>query len=60
MNFKMGFIKLIKIIYLIPSLSNSGGMERVLTQKANSLVKSGKYSISIITTDMAETENLLH
>ncbi|BCT87681.1 glycosyl transferase [Acinetobacter variabilis] len=56
MNFKMGFIKLIKIIYLIPSLSNSGGMERVLTQKANSLVKSGKYSISIITTDMAETE----
>lgn len=40
------------ILYLIPSLENSGGMERVLTDKVNYLSKN--YNVKIITTDMAE------
>lgn len=47
----------IKLIYLIPSLVNSGGMERVLTDKVNYLIKSGNYSIAILTTDMKATES---
>ncbi len=39
-----------KIIYCIPALANSGGMERVLSLKANYLVALG-YDVSIITSD---------
>ncbi|QQT25882.1 glycosyltransferase family 4 protein [Sphingobacterium spiritivorum] len=38
------------IVYCISGTFNSGGMERVLTNKANYLVRQG-YDISIITTD---------
>lgn len=44
------------ILYLIPSLTNSGGMERVLTDKVNYLIKSGSYDITILTTDMESGE----
>lgn len=40
-----------KIVYCIPFLFNSGGMERVLTEKVNYLVRFGGYDITIITTD---------
>ncbi|MBO3655747.1 glycosyltransferase family 4 protein [Acinetobacter bereziniae] len=46
----------IKLLYLIPSLKNSGGMERVLTDKANFLIKTGRYDVSILTTDMKNDE----
>lgn len=39
-----------KIVYCIPALANSGGMERVLSKKANYLVNLG-YEIHIITSD---------
>ncbi|KGN69998.1 glycosyltransferase family 4 protein [Porphyromonas sp. COT-239 OH1446] len=39
-----------RIVYCIPALYNSGGMERVLTLKANYLVDQG-YDLHIITTD---------
>lgn len=39
-----------KIVYCIRGLYNAGGMERVLSNKANYLVKRG-YDISIVTTD---------
>lgn len=39
-----------KIIYLIAATHNSGGMERVLSNKANLLMAHG-YDISIVTTD---------
>ena len=38
------------IIYLIAGTFNAGGMERVLTQKANWLVRNG-YEVTIVTTD---------
>ena len=41
---------MIKIIYCIAATYNSGGMERVLANKANWLVRNG-YEISILTTD---------
>lgn len=47
----------LKIIYFIPSLSNAGGMERVLTQKVNYLAGNMSYDISIITTDMKDEDN---
>lgn len=40
-----------KIIYLINSLKNPGGMERVLVNKANYFSKNFGYDIYIITTD---------
>lgn len=40
-----------KIVYCIPFLYNSGGMERVLTEKVNYLATVGDYDITIITTD---------
>ena len=49
-------MKSINILYLIPSLSNSGGMERVLCEKANKLVDRG-YSVYIFTTEMNESES---
>lgn len=47
----------LKLLYLIPSLTNSGGMERVLTGKVNYLSKSGNYCITILTTDMQATDS---
>ena len=40
-----------KIVYCIPSLYNSRGMERVTTIKANHFASSGRYEIIIIVTD---------
>lgn len=40
-----------KIAYCIPSLYNSGGMERILTAKINHLANLKKYEIFVITTD---------
>lgn len=39
-----------RIVYLIAGTFNSGGMERVLTNKANWLVRNG-FEVSIVTTD---------
>lgn len=41
----------IKIAHCIPSLANSGGMERVLTTKANYLAEELGYDVNIIITD---------
>lgn len=40
-----------KILYCIPSLSNPGGMERVITEKVNFLSQLSGYEITIVTTD---------
>lgn len=40
-----------KILYCIPHLYNSGGMERVLTQKVNWLVTNTEHEITILTTE---------
>ena len=40
-----------RILYCIPSLSNPGGMERVLTEKVNYLSSLDNYEIYIVTTD---------
>lgn len=40
-----------RIAYCIPSLNNPGGMERVLTTKANYLAEVLNYDVCIITTD---------
>lgn len=45
-----------KLLYCIPSLSNAGGMERVLTEKVNYLVNLNNYEITIVTTDQKEKE----
>lgn len=39
------------ILYCIPHLFNAGGMERVLTQKANWLASHTEHSITILTTE---------
>ena len=39
------------ILYCIPHLYNSGGMERVLTQKANWMAEHTEHAITIITTE---------
>jgi hypothetical protein len=44
-----------KIIYCINGTYNSGGMERVLANKANYLAEHG-YDVSIITTDQKNRE----
>lgn len=41
-----------RIVYCIPHLYNSGGMERVLTQKVNWLAAHTDYQITIITTEL--------
>lgn len=43
-------LKPMKVVYSIAATYNSGGMERVLANKANWLVRNG-YEISILTTD---------
>lgn len=45
-----------KIIYCINGLFNSGGMERILTNKVNYLVENFNYDITIITTDQKNRE----
>lgn len=40
-----------RILYCIPHLYNSGGMERVLTQKVNWLAAHTEYEITILTTE---------
>jgi len=40
-----------RILYCIPHLYNSGGMERVLTQKANWLIAHTPHEITILTTE---------
>ena len=40
-----------KLLYCIPSLSNPGGMERVITEKVNYLINLPNYEIVIVTTD---------
>ena len=42
-----------KIVYCIAGTYNSGGMERVLANKANWLVQNG-YEVSVLTTDQKE------
>ena len=42
-----------RILYCIPHLYNSGGMERVLTQKVNWLAARTEHEISILTTEPA-------
>lgn len=41
----------IKITYCIPALYNPGGMERIITEKINFLMETGRYNISVITTE---------
>ncbi len=41
-----------RIVYCIPHLYNSGGMERVLTQKVNWLAAHTDYQITVITTEL--------
>lgn len=40
-----------KIVYCVPALYNPGGMERVLTEKVNYLVRKTEFEITIITTE---------
>ena len=46
----------IKLAYCIPSLNHSGGMERVLTTKANYLADRLGYDVNIIITDNKDTQ----
>ena len=46
----------IKLAYCIPSLDHSGGMERVLTTKANYLAERLRYDVNIIITDDKDTK----
>ena len=39
-----------KIVYCLPSIFNSGGIERVLANKSNWLVNHG-YDVTILTTE---------
>lgn len=40
-----------KLLYCIPALYNAGGMERVISEKANYLIQLPGYEITIVTTD---------
>lgn len=40
-----------KIVYFIPALHNAGGMERVLSEKMNYLVRAYEYDVAVITTE---------
>ena len=46
-----------KIVYCTPSLYMAGGVERVLTLKANYFADVYGYDITIVTTDGEEKEN---
>lgn len=43
-----------KLLYCIRGLYNSGGMERILTDKLNYLIQNYNYEIYAITTDQKE------
>lgn len=45
-----------RIVYCIPSVFNSGGMERILAVKANYLIEKG-YDIYIVTTDQKDRKS---
>ena len=49
--------KYYKIVYCTPSLYMAGGVERVLTLKANYFAEVYGYDITIITTDGIEKDN---
>lgn len=49
---KQSVMKSRKIAYCIPGLYNTGGMERVLTQKVNWLAEHTDWEITIITTEV--------
>jgi glycosyltransferase involved in cell wall biosynthesis len=40
-----------RLLYCIPSLSNPGGMERILTEKVNYLTLNGDFQVLIVTTE---------
>lgn len=42
---------MINILYCIPALYNAGGMERILTEKANYLANQPDFKIHVLTTD---------
>lgn len=42
------------ILYCIPSLSNSGGTERIVTEKINYLMQTGNYRITVVTTEITK------
>lgn len=44
------------IVYLVPSLENTGGMERILTEKINYLSKLKNVNIHVITTEQYNNE----
>lgn len=48
---------MIKILFCINSLKNSGGMERVLVNKANYFAKKKDYEISIVTTNQRKDKS---
>lgn len=50
----------IKIAYCIPSCYNSGGMERVLSLKANYLANVLNYNVYIITTGQKNNQPFWH
>lgn len=45
-----------RLLYLIPSLSNPGGMERILSEKINYLVEFYGYKITVMTTDQMDKD----
>lgn len=47
-----------KLLYCIPALHNTGGMERVLTEKINYLINSRGYDIYIVTTDHKKNQEI--
>lgn len=49
---------MINILYFIPSLTTSGGMERVLVEKANYLIATGIYHVVIVTTEMRANDTV--
>ncbi len=49
-----------RIVYCIPSCYNSGGMERVLSVKANYLAEKEKYDVFIITTGQKNNSPYYH
>lgn len=44
---------MINLLYMVPSMYNPGGMERILTDKINFLVENCNYNITIVTTDQS-------
>lgn len=49
-----------KLMYCIRGLSNSGGMERIITQKMNYLSQNYNYNIYVMTTDQHDKEKYFY